>query len=327
MNAADAVASNKTGYFVLSLDTEMAWGYFDCLHPGMFSPEGKCERAAIERLLRILDEFGIVATWALVGHLMYEECESCTVCPVMDWKGKYSSFEAVYGTKDPLWYAKDVVDSLTTRAIGHEIAFHGYTHRVFDDTMNIDGARLEVEEWLRVAERRNITPRAAVFPRNRVGHLGVFEQAEFLCYRGPQIMHPTYYVPVIGKILNRLDLLLQYLPPQIYELESEPGAMVNLPSSAWLFRIDRRIERILDAMNLHKWRLRGIVGAIQRAADDGKVLHLWAHPHEFRTEKDFEKLRHILGTVSEHVASGKLISIGMSALARIALDHRPEGVC
>src|SRR3990172_3955205 len=117
----------QTGYFLFSLDTELAWGYFDMdrLRSERFSSDGSRERRAIDRLLDILDEFNIVATWALVGHLFYEKCEKCDLCPILEWQGKYRSFEQIYETNAPLWYGADVVETLLARGGRHEIAFHG----------------------------------------------------------------------------------------------------------------------------------------------------------------------------------------------------------
>ena len=73
---------SQTGYFLLSLDTELAWGHHDNFRPEMFSADGGRERQAIELILEALDEFNIKATWAVVGHLFYGQCEECRTCPV-----------------------------------------------------------------------------------------------------------------------------------------------------------------------------------------------------------------------------------------------------
>ena len=319
-------AKNQTGYFLFSLDTELAWGYFDMdrLRSERFSSDGSRERRAIDRLLDILDEFNIVATWALVGHLFYEKCEKCDLCPILEWQGKYRSFEQIYETNAPLWYGADVVETLLARGGRHEIAFHGYTHKVFNEgVMSQQEARTEIQEWLRAARRKNIIPQTVIFPRNQVGHLDAFKEAGFICYRGHERLPKDYAIPVIGKALNRIDLVLQIRTPQVYEVEVEPSGLVNLPSSRWLFRIDRRVETILDSLNLPHLPIYRLIKGIDKAAKEKKVIHLWAHPCEFRTDKDFEKLRHLLGHVSEQVKRGRLQSIGMADLARLALEQ-PE---
>ena len=86
----------------------------------------------VARILALLEEYQIIATWAVVGHIFYEHCEECEICPVLEWKGKYKSYEEAYKTQHPLWYGADVIDMILNQNINHEIAFHGYTHEIFD---------------------------------------------------------------------------------------------------------------------------------------------------------------------------------------------------
>jgi peptidoglycan/xylan/chitin deacetylase (PgdA/CDA1 family) len=310
----------KTGYFVFSLDTELAYGYYDSdqLRQTRFSPDGTRERKSIARLLDILDEFGIAATWACVGHMFYERCENCAVCPVLSWKGKYSSFDAVYETNHPLWYGADVIDMLLARGAHHEIAFHGYTHEVFDErTMSEEEARTEIREWLRVAKRKNIVPRTVVFPRNRVGHLRLFAEFGFLCYRGAEPASNAGMFPYLGKIRRRLRQVPFVLTPPVYVLPNAgPLGLVNMPASPNYFRRGRRFNRFFDALNLGKLSMSGAIRGVGRAAKEGKIVHIWSHPCDFQTDKDWEKLRHLFSHVSEQVSQGTIQSVTMGDLAR-----------
>ena len=128
-------------------------------------------------------------------------------------------------------------------------------------------------------------------------------------------------VPGIGKALNRANLALAIMTPQTYEIAVEPGGLVNLPSSQWLFRTNRTIESLLDGLNLHNLRLKATARGIGQAAEKKQVIHLWAHPHEFRTEKDFEKLGYVFGYVAEEVGKGRLESLTMAALATHAVEQ------
>lgn len=311
----------KTGYFVFSLDTELGWGYFDLDHLRLTrcSTDGSTERKSIERLLDTLDEFGIAATWAVVGHMFYESCEHCAICPVLDWKGKYGSFEEVYETNNPLWYGADVINTLCARGAHHEIAFHGYTHEIFDeDTMSEEQARIEIREWLRLAERKKLTPRTVVFPRNKVGHLRLFKEFGFLCYRGEVPKPRTHSMLYLRKILGKLRHHYYYffLPP-VYEFcEIGPYGLVNILSTPNYFKRDHGIGRLFDGLNLYKLSMSSAVRGVKKAAKEKKIIHLRAHPSEFRTERDFEKLRYLFGCVSQYVNQGYLLSVTMTDLAR-----------
>ena len=146
--------------------------------------------------------------------------------------------------------------------------------------------------------------------------MDLFQEAGFICYRGKEVRHPALSIPLFGKVLNRINLVLSMLTPQVYDVKVDPPGLVNIPSSQWLFRTNRRIETVLDSLNLHTLRLQPTVKGIERAAKERKVIHLWVHPHEFRTEKDFEKLRFVFECFAEQARQGRLQSITMTDLAQ-----------
>lgn len=313
----------EIGYFLFSLDTELAWGHFDSFKPGIFSPDGKRERNTIIRILDMLDEFDLIATWAVVGHLFYENCEQCEICPVLEWKGKYPSYDQIYDTSSPLWYGADIMKILMQRSWRHEIAFHGYTHRIFNEkNLNRQEARIEILEWLRVTQRMKVDhPRTVVFPRNQVGFLDLFKEFGFVCYRGDELLPRDYYsIPFLGKLLNRIDLVMQFRTPQVYKVSPNPSGLINLPASRGLFMINRNFDLLLDHLNLSSFHIQRIIKGVEKAANEKKVIHLYAHPFEFRSERDFDKLRTLFESVAQQVKGNRLRSISMSSLARIGLQ-------
>ena len=59
------------------------------------------------------------------------------------------------------------------------------------------------------------------------------------------------------------------------------------------------------------------------ASDEQRIFHIWAHPWEFQKKKDIEKLRYLLGYVSDEMSKGRIQSIEMADLARKAMkQHR-----
>jgi glycosyltransferase involved in cell wall biosynthesis len=318
-------ASIKPGHFVFSLDLELAWGTLDW---GRFRSDktprdAAKERKAVRRLLDMMDEFGIAATWAVTGHLFYERCEECRTCPLSAFKGKDSCYEKIWGTQAPMWYGSDIVDMIVSSGGGHEIACHGYMHRLFEGMSRAE-AEFEVREWLRLAGKKGIAPRTVIFPQGRIGHLPLFLESGFICFRGRDVRHPAFAVPLLGKALNRLNLFLSIMTPQVYDVKPGRGGLVNIPSSQWLFRTHPRIERTLDALGLPFLRLQGTLKAIGRASATGKTVHLWIHPHELKTEQDWRRLRHVFARVAEEAAKGGLRSTTMGDLAGEAL-HSARG--
>ena len=314
------------GYFIFSLDTELATGRFDRdeVRHKMFSADGSLEREAIYQLIELFEEFNIIGTWAIVGHLFYDRCEYCELCPLMDWKGKYSSFEEAYGTANPLWYGADIIEALMSRGVRQEIGFHGYSHKIFDEKlMSPAEAKVEAQEWLRVGKRKGIVPRSAVFPRHRIGHLDILKDAGMTCYRGEPEPSSLSKNKHFGKYIKTIDQLLGLSSIQVFDLTcQENHGLVILRPSEYLFDFNRRLELFLDAINLQNIRIKRIIDAIRRAAREKKMIHIWAHPCEFRTKKDFSRLREIFIAVSEEVEQGRMQSVGMAQMASLLVTRK-----
>jgi hypothetical protein len=313
------------GYFIFSLDTELVAGRYDRdeIRQKIFSKDGSRERQTILRLVDLFEEFNIVGTWATVGHLLRDKCEYCETCPMMDWKGKYSSFEEVYGTENPLWYGADIIDALLSRGARQEIGFHGYSHKIFDEKlMSAREAQIEIQEWLNVGRRKGIVPLSATFPRNRIGHLNLLREAGFICYRNTPEISLLNNQKYFGKYLKTIDQILGLTKIPIFDLTyQENHGLVILHASQYLFDFNRRFELLIDSLNLHNLRIQRIIKGVKRAAKEKKMIHIWAHPCEFRTEKDFLKLREIFIAVTEEVQAGRMQSVGMNEMARIIIKR------
>src|SRR5689334_21359673 len=63
------------GLFILSLDTEIAWGTYDPKALARHKTSFDNNRILIRRLLDLLDQYSIPATFAVVGHLFLERCD------------------------------------------------------------------------------------------------------------------------------------------------------------------------------------------------------------------------------------------------------------
>lgn len=315
--------TNQSGYFIFSLDTELGTGFFDKdeERKRIFSLDGVLEREKIARILALLDEYEITATWAVVGHIFYERCEECEICPLHEWEGKYKSYDEAYKTDHPLWYGADVIDMLLSARMNHEIGFHGYTHEIFNQ-ISREKAEIEIKEFIRVARRKGIDVKSIVFPRDKVGYLDLFEKYGFLCFREeeslPLLTRNKFF---IGKLAKHLDHILAISTPPIYDLE-EFGTrpLVNLTATQHIFGFNRSVEVALDQWGLSNLRIRRMTRAIRKAAAQKKVVHIWAHPWEFRREDDIDKLRLIFESVAEEIEVGRMKSIGMADMAKMVIQ-------
>lgn len=162
-----------------------------------------------------------------------------------------------------------------------------------------------------------------IFPRNRIRHLALFQEYGFICYRGHEAMPPMYSLPLLGKVLRRLYYEVSpWWTPPVYDASIDATGLVNIPASRWLFGFNHHVERVLTRLHLQPLRLRKLVQGIKKAAAEKKIVHLWAHPYEFRTDRDIDNLRYLFQQVAEEVRQGRMRSVGMVELARSVLEQQ-----
>jgi hypothetical protein len=311
-----------SGYFILSLDTELSVGFFDLERErqARFSQDGQAERSAIRSILSLCEKYDIAATWAITGFIFHERGELPLPCPLETWQEEFNRHAAAYDTASPLSYGADIIQEILNSPHAKEIGFHGYTHRPFP-TLEADEAQFELDEWKRLAAKNQITGTSVVFPRNAICHLDRIRDSGFLCYRGHDLIpRPSEFFP----ILEVFDHLLPVSKLPVYDINTsaiDASGLVNLPGSQHLFYDKLSVENTLVSLNLHKRRMKRIFKGIETAAAEGKMVHLWAHPWEFRNPAALEILDNTLSYVAQKSAQGSLRSVTMTEMAQIILDQ------
>jgi hypothetical protein len=277
--------------FTVSIDFELMWGTADRPYAHAFRGLCETERAeVVERLLGLLTQYQISATWGIVGHLFLEERER--------------SVTRLQRPLQParLYHAADLVRRVQTCATEQEIGSHTFSHIEMDDCgCSKTKAELEVNECVRQAARWGIEMKSFIFPRNRVGHLDVLKEHGFSCYRGPE---PQWYVRkrrAIRRLGHFLDIATMRTPPSVMPVEENgiwniPGSMLYTPSfgtrkfvPVWM-RV-RRAKRGLDL-----------------AVRKKQVFHLWFHPTDLACRADamLDGLERIFRHAAELRDAGKL---------------------
>jgi len=321
---------NQIGYFLFSLDTELATGHFDkdVKRHRVFSQDGIRERERVEKVLRLCEKFDIHATWAVVGHLFFSGCEYCENCPLALWKGKYASYDEVYGTENPLWYGHDVIQTIQNCKVKQEIGFHGHSHMVFsEDKMKVDQAELEIAEWKRLATRYGIVGKSVVFPRDKIGHLTQLSAAGFENFREdiklPLLIRNKYF----GRYLKTIDHILGITTAPSYPVRCDiEEGMVRFTTSQELFAFNRSVDRVLDKFGLPLLRIHRTLRGVRQAAKKGEVFHVWAHPWEFETDGDIIKLEAIFSEVSRAREQGLMQSLTLDNMAKLLRSVKQEGI-
>jgi peptidoglycan/xylan/chitin deacetylase (PgdA/CDA1 family) len=286
--------------FVLSIDTELVWGSFDHVDPDRFSVRYPDLRGTISRLLAVLDDHRVPATWAVVGHLFLSSCRRGAdgrahpelPRPAFDWYRRdwFSLDPCTDRARDPLWYGDDVVDMILAARVPHEIGSHSFSHPPFGDPgCSEEVAAAEVAECVRLAEARGLTLRSFVFPRNIEGHHRVLREHGFTSYRG----HDPVWFHSLPGLLQRaahlVDQAVAVTPPVASPRQTQPG-LWDIPGSMLL--MERRGAR--RCIPLGARVAKGRAG-LKRAVREEKVFHLWFHP--FNLAPDRERILGALGQI------------------------------
>lgn len=262
--------SNR-GQFVISLDTEMSWGSFDTAGVEHHEQAYRNTREVIDGLCSLFDTYEVPATWALVMHL-FDDCDGNHVLSSPHFDSD-SSIPCTTDTDRELWYAPEILDRIRSTTVEHEIGLHGYTHLILGaDGCTRSAAQSEVEKALSVANHHGINPETYVFPRNGIGHIDILRDNGLQFFRGVDARwYERRLSGPLKKPLRFVDEALKWTPPVVSPRER--NGLIELPGSQ-ILRPSRGPWQYTPANSQLSRAKRGL----DRAAQTGKVFHLWFHP-------------------------------------------------
>jgi peptidoglycan/xylan/chitin deacetylase (PgdA/CDA1 family) len=322
---AEAVELDR-GVFTLSLDLELIWGTLDLFGPERFRRACEIERdVVIDRLLGLLTEFEISATWLVVGHLFLDRCYGGNGLkhPEIDrphhgWcKGDWFAHDPDGDEADaPTFLGRSVVEKIRACSVSQEIGSHSFSHVIFGDPGCSEAtARSEIRACLHAACDLGIAMRSFSFPRSEAGHERVLAEYGFTCFRG---LEPTWYSaagtgPAMRRLGHLLDTLLVIEPPVVLPkrhangLIEIPGSMVYFPAHG--------LRRLLPI----SWRARRAMKGLEAAVHRRRVFHLWTHPTNLADsiEPMLRGLRAILERAARLRDQGRLRVMPMQDVASL----------
>ncbi len=313
-----------TASFVLSLDTELAWGTFDKGGATRYKKHLGATRGEIQKLLGLLEKYEIPATWAIVGHLFLRECNSATVGedPHPDvLTPRYSWYPYHWHHMDPgsnresapFWYGDDVVEAIRNAKPAHDVGCHTFSHVIMNDPAVTHAiATSQVRKCCDLAHAQGITLRSFIFPRHGIAHLDVINENGFTSYRGHERIWYRNLPRPISRLLHLMHAVLGITPPVYSEIGIDHSGLVNIPASMFLMPKD-------GLRCLIPWKSR-IVQArrgIQEAIRKNGVFHLWFHPWNLGgSPQMIDCLEDIFRTVASHREKGQLRAVTMKDLAQ-----------
>lgn len=315
----------QRGLFTISLDFELLWGTLEQYGPAAFAPFVETERdVVVDRLLELFCEFGVRATWCIVGHVMLGSCAARdgVAHPEIVRDGAPTGAETLMHdpcsdeATHPGFYGRSIVERIRSCPVAQEIGCHSFSHVLFTDPCCTRArAQSELSESVRVAADLGIQMRSFVFPRNRVAHLDVLREHGFTCFRGPE---PTWYErsrtpPAVKRVGHLFDVLTARRPSSVRP--RDVGGLWNVPGSVMYFPA-HGLRRNLPIAH----RVRRVVKGIDDACANGRLCHLWFHPTNLADEPErmFDGLRRILEHVDRLRSRGELLVAPMGEVPALA---------
>ncbi|WP_324760525.1 polysaccharide deacetylase family protein [Haloarcula sp. GH36] len=280
------------GSFVISIDAELAWGFHDLSE----FPTDRIEtgRDGWSWLLDCLNEHSIPATWAVVGHLMLDDCDGVHAdLPSID--GWFDHERDRWSDRSDLRFSPDLVDDVVQSETDHEIASHTFSHVLFDDPRVTERiARSELDAAVEAANRFGIDYETLIFPRNAVGYRELLDEFGFTCYRSRRPRPSSTPGRIAEKLLAAVDPNhLNLITPTVDEY-----GLVDVPPSLYLFGFEgwpRQVAGTVGVDPIVRQAKRGI----DRASRTDGLFHVWLHPNDICTEQDERRIASIVAYAAQ----------------------------
>lgn len=289
--------------FILSLDCEGKWGVADHLGPSEQETLSEARlRTAYGELLRLLDRFGIPATFAFVGLFGESRAALQALVPELEPLAEQAGYlaTALEGIGDGDGWHGDWAVAAAAEA-GHEIALHGVTHVPWTSVARaFAAAELALVPKLSSAVREAQT---FIYPRNRVAYPDLLAEHGIVGYRLAKPKRP--------RALTLLDEFNLLAPP---EPDPAPvaGEPVRIPAGYfvnWQHGARKIVPRSLSLMRAE--------AMLDRAQARGGVVHLWLHPENLASApKTFELLAAIIAAVARRRDAGRCEALTQIAYVR-----------
>jgi len=319
----------SNGYFVISLDFELMWGMRDKKTIDNYGANIRGVHKAIPGMLDLFKRYQIAATFSTVGFLFMENKQELQhhipkILPEYDDKNlsPYGTYIDQIGndkSDDPYHFGFELV-SLIRQYPEHEIGTHTFSHYYcLEPGQTIESFRADLEMAIQIGKEKGIEIRSLIFPRNQFNqeYLNVCKEMGITCYRGNE--SSWIYEARNGKadsLFRRMFRLLDtYLPISGHNIHDPKTCLnespVNIPSSRFLRPYSHKL-RWLDSIRL--WRIKS---GMTKAAKQGKIFHLWWHPHNFgiHLSENLNFLEKILQHYSVLEKKYSFININMTKFA------------
>ena len=315
---------------------ELAWGFMESvkIDEWRLRAVGRI-REVLDSVLRLLQDYEIPATWALLGHLFLDKCErkerphSEIPRPSYAWfEGDWFKYDPCTDIeRDPLWYGKDIVEKIldfsSDSVAEQEIACHSFSHPVFGDPgCSKEFARAEIDKCLAIMKGYETRPRTFVFPLGSVGHVRLLKERGFTAFfsgisqlvKGSSLgrLAPSAFHRYVSSGIELLSNNSLLSPPVSVPEMVLPGLWA-IPGSM-CFNKKRNVPLKFVVLRAKR--------GIERAIREKACFYMYTHLHNFGVDSGslLHSFENILRYVDEKRQVGELQVTNVQELVR-SLEH------
>ncbi len=268
------------GLFVVSLDFELFWGIHDAFEIQDYYDNVNNVRRVIPQLLDLFNKYHIRATFATVGAIYHSSFEqfkkfSSDVIKPVYAKSGLSPYEDANLIKEEdypeLHFSPECLALI--REYKQEIGTHTYSHYYCTEPgVDLLSFESDIKKAIEIARINGDEIKTIVFPRNQIANkhfLAVLAKYGIHAYRGNP--YGNYSRKSVVTRIHRFLSSYFTISSEMVEIKEEEG-IINIPASHFL--------RPFSSVGfLNSLQLRRIKRSMKKAAKEGKVYHLWWHPH------------------------------------------------
>ena len=264
-------------------------------------------RRLMPELLNLFKQYQVTSTFATVGFLFCKNKEALVSGLPSKLPGYHikqlSPYDGYFDKigeneqDDNLHYAHSLIRQIV--AFGHEIATHTFSHYYcLEEGQSPQEFREDLRAAIATAGEMGLTVRSIVFPRNQYSqdYIDVCQELGVRSFRGNE--RSWMYTPSNGKsqhlakrACRLLDSYVNLSGHHVYGYDDIKGSFpYNIPSSAFLRSYNGKMA-LFEQLKINR-----IKRSMTIAAKEGKVFHLWWHPHNFgtHTQQNLASLNNIL---------------------------------
>lgn len=312
--------------FVVSLDFELFWGMAGTASFESYSRNVLNGRAAIPKLLKLFDRYGIHATWATVGFQFAENrAELEKFLPAENLRPTYSDrtcdtycfleYAGLNEEDSPCFYSSSVIGQISGYA-NQEIASHTFSHYYCREPgQTTEQFEADMTAAKEIAQLHGYNIQSVVFPRDMSTqeHVRVLKTLGYKVFRdeADDWIHNRIHFRPLRRALSLLDV---YFP-----LTGFSGPQPSVVDGIVRTVGNRQFRYYFRPLYFLEWlKVRRIKKQMLYAAKHGLSYHLWWHPHNLGdcTEKLLVQLEDIMSYYCELNSRYGMQSVNMRELAQ-----------